>query len=73
MEILLRNFIPFGIDAMVWQHTHNKLEPRAVRGTLLGRDPRSYGQFVKLHKKNKVISTRNFKVPNLLLDNNEAN
>ena len=68
VKILLKNFIPFGIEAMVWQQTDNKLEPRAIRGTLLGRDPSSYGQFVKLHKKNKVISTRNFKVPNLLLD-----
>ena len=73
VKILLRNFIPFGIEAMVWQQTDNKLESRAIRGTLLGRDPSSYGQFVKLHKKNKVISTRNFKVPNLLLDNKEVN
>ena len=57
---------------MVWQQTDNKLEPRAIRGALLGGDPSSYGQFVKLHKRNKVISTRNFKVPNLLLDNKEA-
>ena len=71
--ILLKNFIPFGIEAMVWQQTDNKLEPRAIRGTLLGRDPSSYGQFVKLHKKNKVISTRNFKVPNLLLDDMVVN
>ena len=73
VKILLKNFIPFGIEATVWQHTDSKLEPRAVRGTLLGRDPSSYGQFVKLHKKNKVISTRNFKVPNLLLDNMVVN
>ena len=73
VKILLKNFIPFGVDAMVWQQTDNKLEPRAVRGTLLGRDPSSYGQFVKLHKKNKVISTRNFKVPNLLLDDMVVN
>ena len=73
VKILLKNFIPFGIEAMVWQQTDSKLELRAIRDTLLGRDPSSYGQFVKLHKKNKVISTRNFKVPNLLLDNNEAN
>ena len=62
MKILLKNFIPFGIDAMVWQRTDNKLEPRAIRGTLLGRESDGNGQFVKLHKKNKVISTRNFKV-----------
>ena len=73
MKILLKNFIPFGIDAMVWQRTDNKLEPRAIRGTLLGTESDGNGQFVKLHKKNKVISTRNFKVPNLLLDNNKAN
>ena len=39
METFLKKFIPFGIGAMVWQHTDNKLEPRAVRGTLLGREP----------------------------------
>ena len=56
LKTVIKNFIPFGIEAMVWQQTDNKLEPRAIRGTLLGRDPSSYGQFVKLHKKNKVIS-----------------
>ena len=39
MKTFLKKFIPFGIDAMVWQHTDNKLEPRAVRDTLLGREP----------------------------------
>ena len=39
MKTSLKNFIPFGIGAMVWQHTDNKLGPRAVRGTLLGREP----------------------------------
>ena len=73
VKILLKNFIPFGIEAMVWQQTDNKLEPRAIRGTLLGRDPSSYGQFVKLRKKNKVISTLNFKVPNLLLGDMAVN
>ena len=73
VKILPKNFIPFGIEAMVWQQTANKLEPRAVRGTLLGKDPSSYGRFVKLHKKNKVISTRNFKVPSLLLDDMAVN
>ena len=72
VKILLKNFIPFGIDAMVWQQTDNKIEPRAIRGMLLGRESDGNGQFVKLHKKNKVISTRNFKVPNILLDNKEA-
>ena len=28
VKILLKNFIPFGIEAMVWQQTDNKLEPR---------------------------------------------
>ena len=39
MKTFLKKFIPFSIDAMVWQHTGNKLEPRAVRGTLLGGEP----------------------------------
>ena len=43
VKILLKNFVPFGIEAMVWQHTDGKLEPRAARGTLLGRDSSSYG------------------------------
>ena len=48
VKILLKNFIPFSIRANVWQQTVNKLEPRAIRSTLLGVDPSSYGQFATI-------------------------
>ena len=45
VKILLKNFIPFSTRANVWQQTVNKLEPRAIRSTLLGVDPTCYDQF----------------------------
>ena len=73
VKILLQNFIPFGADAIVWQHADSKLEPRGVRGTILCRDPNGYGYLVKLHKKNKIISTRHFQISNLLFDPTTVN
>ena len=66
--IKLVNFIPFGADAIVWQPTDHKLQPRGIRGTILCRDPNSFGYFVLLHKENKIISTRNFRIPNLIFE-----
>ena len=66
--IKLVNFIPFEADAIVWQPTDHKLQPRGIRGTILCRDPNSFGYFVLLHKENKIISTRNFRIPNLTFE-----
>ena len=66
--INLVNFIPFGADAIVWQPTDHKLQPRGIRGTILCRDPNSFGYFVLLHKENKIISARNFRIPNLIFE-----
>ena len=66
--IKLVNFIPFGADAIVWQPTDHKLQPRGIRGTILCRDPNSFDYFVLLHKENKIISARNFRIPNLIFE-----
>ena len=48
-------------------------EPKEVCGTTPCKDPNGYGYLVKLHKKNKIISTRHFQISNLLFDPTTVN
>ncbi|XP_004179153.2 uncharacterized protein TBLA_0B08195, partial [Henningerozyma blattae CBS 6284] len=63
VKIILRNFLPFGAPATIWNHKSKKTSAPSLQAVVLSKDPQSFGYFFYIPKENRVITTTNFKIP----------
>ena len=68
VKVVLRSFLPFGCPATIWQQTSNKLSTNGFTAVTPCKDTESFGYFLYLPKTKQVISTTNYRIPNLLIN-----
>ncbi|CCH59834.1 hypothetical protein TBLA_0C00120 [Henningerozyma blattae CBS 6284] len=63
VKIILRNFLPSGAPATIWNHKSKKTSTPSLQAVVLSKDPQSFGYFFYIPNENRVITTTNFKIP----------